>query len=230
MTRFKKELLKIVEQLPETITMGLDDDYIYEYIPFEYNCGATKVAIFFGDYVIKLPINYCIDNSNFDDEVDYEDVRNPIYEDFCKTEAENFLKAKERNVDDFFVETQCFKLNGRNIYLQRKVECHPILDWIPCHLDLHLNDKELQKGIDFRRKLSEIKSKIGAIDYIEKTLSATILNSLLNHYEPERIKLLNIFLQEHQINDLEDRNCCLINGKIKFFDYSGFNEEGYYGS
>ena len=116
----------IFDWLETNITPYLDEEY-------EICHGVSKVVLVpaDGDYVIKIPFNGTYE-SCYDDNGDFEDeIWNEFYNapeecgwDYCATEVEVYEKAKEYNVECFFVKTEllCTSKNFHPIYIQEKAK------------------------------------------------------------------------------------------------------------
>ena len=202
------EALQYVNENYEELEAIINDEYLYEgsfiedieYNNIEYYAiytGASKGVIIpyeLSDYVIKIPFNYD----------DYSD-RNYDYN-YCDLEYENYLKAIEYGVADFFAEIKpLINIDGFTIYAQARV------------VQGLWNSNKKYQFEDAKKKISDIYGG----DVNSECPTCTIALLIDNYGELKVLDFL-IFISEYEINDLTDNNIGLLNGNIKILDYSGF--------
>ncbi len=204
------EALQYVNDNYEKLENIINDEYLYEesFIEdiedngMEYyaiNTGASKgVIIPFedSDYVIKIPFNY-------------DDYSNEYYDyNYCDLEYENYKRAIEYGVADFFAEIKpLINIDGFTIYAQTRVA-----------QGLWNSNKKYQ--------FEEAKKKVNDIygGDVESNCPTCTIALLIDNYGESKVLDFLIFIEEYEINDLTDNNIGISreNGYIKIMDYSGF--------
>jgi hypothetical protein len=185
----------------------INDEYLYEdsFLNDMEDNGIEFYAIYTGaskgviipfansDYVIKIPFNY-------------DDYSNEYYDyNYCDLEYENYKRAIEYGVADFFAEIKpLINIDGFTIYVQTRVA-----------QGLWNSNKKYQ--------FEEAKKKINDIyGDVESDCPTCTIALLIDNYGELKVLDFLIFISEHDINDLTDNNIGLLNGDIKILDYSGF--------
>lgn len=193
---------QILANLPENL------DYIYE-------SGATKVVFIIEnlDYVVKIPFHGRIEYGYGEDEEDiFEEFSGAVAVegsncwDYCKEEVFYYQKAKEKNIEKFFLETSILGYSNDNypIYMQPKAR---------------IFNYSKSKSLSEEEQIitNRLKSKC------DTWFSARWIRDAINWYgENEVEKLLN-FINDEKINDLHSGNLGYLNDRPVIVDYAGYN-------
>ena len=228
--KLKREILDYVEDIITKDADGLyinenavdgdidpDDDCIFSSlgknisIPFEdlhYHCGATKLVIDYGNYVIKIPFTGFY-NWNFDDEeviptlAGYWDTKNP-----CEMEIDIYNEATDRLREILLPTIWVGNINNVPIYVQRKID--------GSYTNYRYNYK-LSNGNERLGRKVKILSYGGysAIDSIG-------IYGLISRFGIEFTKFLLEEIDE-SISDLHTGNYGYLNDNLVIFDYAGYN-------
>lgn len=192
-----------------------EEGVIYDEYPFDdYNwaTGASKICIIVGDIVFKTSFtgyayDYDYENSDFYKETIYESWDR----DYCLMEYQLYKIACDWGIEEFFAETvkvmpyvyaqpfckEIFSDCPKNSYLKDTTPYNTFCSTID-NLDLR----------SLRVKLGEEAMRYFAVAYpIDKLLK------------------LQDFLDYYEINDLHGGNCGWFDGKLKFFDFCGYNSD-----
>ena len=153
---------------------------------YNYNYGATKVCFWLdeGEWVFK---------------VDLRDVS------YCRIEYENYIKAVENGLEDYFAE--CFpikKINGTIFYAMERA-----------YVNEDHNSETLYNNMI--KAYGEEETE----DFFEDSDSQSEGEELISYYIDDFGKFID-FCQLNNINDLHIGNIGFKNGQLKIIDYSGY--------
>lgn len=209
----------IVNVLSEDVyTYCGDEGLIYDECPFddfEWYTGASKVCIVRGNYAFKTSFSgyafdYDMDSSDWYDETRFEkwDI------DYCAMEYELYQRACVAGLGKFFC--KMFKLNDK-VYAQER--CEEVFDYFISFVDeedLYPHDNSSYN--DFTSILDcaglyNLRVKIG-VDAMRYLVYQASLDELCK---------LQDFFCSYDVNDLHKGNFGWFNGKLKFFDFCGYN-------
>lgn len=167
-----------------------------------WNSGVNKICIFFDDIVLKKGFSGYIDDNQ-------ELIKTENFNNVAIIESDLYKLAKEQGVSKFFAET----INiGNDIVAQEKAE-NILSDYYP-----------QRKFNDFLCNQINSKQIKDLYDRLYNYISSKPLSELFYQYNIDDLKKLYNFLVDYDINDLHSNNCGIFkNGKIKFFDFCGFN-------
>ena len=221
--RFLKEKFKkVIEILSEPFyTYFGDEGVIYDEFPLEeiessWCSGCTKVCVVEDNVVFKTSFRgYVYD---FDDEKnDYYDE--PIIErwntDYCKLEFDVYVEALTAGLGKFFAKTIQV---SPYVYAQEKCE----IDL--CNLICSNEKRDFKKSSLEDKELEDyIKSK--GLSSLSISLGLTAMSFLIAQYDIDDLYELEKFIDDYDINDLHSSNMGFFNGKLKFFDFSGYNSD-----
>ena len=180
----------------------------------EFDCGATKLVLWFAsipDYVIKIPFNgYVI--GKYDE---YTDKWNDTYIpfkgadgkwDYCQREVSLYAKAKEKNVDMFFLETILVgEVDNHPIYIQKEGEDYYYKDHEDLSYDEIANSKALCR------------------DAGVPCLKENWILDAIQCYGLLKVKEFLKFIHDNKINDLHSNNLGYYENKPIIIDYAGYD-------
>ena len=174
-------------------------------IPFNVDCGATRVCIVFKKLVLKKNFSGKI---CFDDELDDFDIDNPFeYEtDYCKIEGRVYQEAVKEGLEEFFAEIQEI---SDGVYAQPT-----------CEKTIY--------NCDYYKDFGKMYSK-EVHDYLNYIFNYKIPTEVLNYWARTKrigkLRKLAEFIKAHEINDLHRENMGWFGDEIKLFDYCGFDSK-----
>lgn len=204
--------------------------------------GASKCVIGWSDqdWVVKIPFigshgeegcSECMEDSYTDTEgvrhssvwyrpedgelCEFGGACNSINDwDYCRTELENYERAVDAGVDEFFAETIFIGYAGcehHPIYLQKKVDS----------LGMAHSYEELEsEPEDSKEQAKSISGTgMGQLDWMSVLI-------IMKEYGNDTAQRLVNFIDACHISDLHSSNMGTCKGKWMLIDYSGF-EEGY---
>lgn len=202
------EAFQYVNDNYEELENIINDEYLYEgsFIEDIEDNGMEYYAIYTGaskgviipfdksDYVIKIPFNY-------------DDYSDEYYGyNYCDLEYENYKKAIECGVADFFAEIKpLININGYTIYAQARV------------VQGLWNSNKKYQFEEAKKKISDIYG-----GNVESECPTCTIALLIDNYGELKVLDFLIFISEYDINDLTDNNIGILDGNIKILDYSGF--------
>ena len=192
---------QILANLPENL------DYTYE-------SGATKVVLIIEnlDYVIKIPFHGRIEYAYSEDEEDvFEEFSGATAGDsncwdYCKEEVFYYQKAKEKNVEKFFLETSILGYSNDDypIYIQPKAR---IFNYY----------KSKSLSAEEQIITNRLRSKC------ETWFSVRWIRDAINWYGEAEVEKLLKFISNQEINDLHSGNLGYLNDRPVIVDYAGYN-------
>lgn len=167
--------------------------------------GATKIVF---DEVLE---NWVVKINKIPNDDNYTS------EDYCFVEAENYKKAKQCSLEEFFAETYVVnEISETTVIVQRKADVNEgetiaSSAFFDSARDFYIpyNDEETSE-----ERMYNISNEADELTDSER-LFAIFGNSL-------RIQQLIDFIDENQINDLHEGNYGVINDCIVIVDFSGF--------
>lgn len=171
---------------------------IYEKTDFSVSYGATKVIVYFNntDWVIKAPI--------------------PGSFDYCRVEAENWIRAKREGVGYAFA--PCFYYGrpyGTPIYIQRRIQ-----------KDLDEMVYQLYQYVSNKMPIGEDEDKEDYTDRLYAEIDTNLCDNdrIEIFFGSEGAQIVD-FVCKYNINDLHEGNFGYLKDKLVIFDYSGFYRE-----
>lgn len=177
--------------------------------------GVTKVVLYplqDSNKVVKIPFQGHMENLYSGEEktfCPFNGALYPVYWDYCRTEAEIYIKAVEANLEKFFAKTEFIGyVNGFPVYTQTKVNIF---------IDIYEED-------DYSQELRN-KTKTTCASLNARCFDACWIADFLDYYGEEAFKKLDMFLKEYGIQDLHRGNLgYLSNGAPVIVDYSDYCE------
>lgn len=177
--------------------------------------GATKAVLYpleDSNKVVKIPFQgqkeylYSGEDKTF---CSFHGALAPNYWDYCRVEAEVYIKAKEAGLENYFAKTEFIGyVNGFPIYAQTKVDI--LIDIM----------EEKSYSEDIKRKTRNTCNSLNA-----RCFNACWISDFLDYYGKETFKKLDRFLKEYGIWDLHGGNLgYLSNGAPVIVDYSDYCE------
>ena len=202
----------------KTQNSGIYEHCLLEDCWCQWDSGESKVVIIMDDYVLK---------TSFTGTVIYEDEDavelNDNFEDYCKIEYEIFLKAIDAGIDDVFCWVQ--PCNDK-VYAQERVD-FTIFDYEEGEAEY--DDDYFEDGFPpyYAESYHALTDRCRALGVpnIRRYVRDDALPYVLASFSQEMLQRLTLFFEENDINDLHTNNIGYVDGKLKFFDYSGYCNE-----
>lgn len=167
-----------------------------------WESGASKICVILDNIVLKKGFSRYI--------YDYQENENiKNIENAAIIESELYQLAKEQGVSMFFAETIDI---GNGVVAQERAEDD-------------LTDVSLRRKFDDFLNSQTDKDQIKNLyDRLHDYISMVPLSELFYQYNIDDLEKLYDFLVEYDINDLHESNTGIFkDGKVKFFDFCGFN-------
>lgn len=179
-----------------------------------YCTGSTKLVFLTNElenWVIKL---------NFDRSTDPYYVEEGLVMDFCQIEADNYQRAVENDLGEYFAATyNVGKVNDTNVYLQEKAE---VDEYFFDRMVEYAKDRELVKREDFEdeEEYREALEQCVWEDFDEEDRLEAVFGG-----EVDRLCKLFDFVDDNEINDLHENNFGITpDGRYLVIDFSGFSD------
>ena len=211
-----KSIIKVLD-LNHYTYYGDGEGLIYDECPLDDFCwktGASKVCIPYAGVVFKTSFSgyaydYDYETSDWYDEPIFEDWDT----DYCQVEYEIYKRAIKEGVGVFFAET--LRLTDK-VYVQEESD-EIFSDF------LDNNDVSPHSLNGFSTEDIAIYASDNGILRLKTILGTTVFRYFLDCYSIQELQKLTNFIEKYDINDLHASNLGWFDGKIKFFDFCGFN-------
>lgn len=183
----------------------------------DYGEGCTKLVLMPKncDFVVKIPFfgeNYDSKTGTY---IQFSGAREPEGWNYCEVESILYTYAKEKKVENYFLETRCIGfVHGYPIYAQ---ELATTLNRTkPSDYDDDLSVEERTRNT----KIRELCRKRNA-----KCFNATWIADFIDYYSEEEWFKLNKFLYDFDITDLHTENIGYNSaGAPTVMDYAGYRD------
>ena len=198
------------ENFRENILTELKEDYS------DYECGATKLVLWFTslpNYVIKIPFSGHILGEYDERTSRWSDTYIPFNGasakgdwNYCEKEVSLYKKAKEKNVNMFFLETILVgEIDNYPIYMQKMCETYYDKE----HEDLSYDE------VDYTITLCK--------DAGVTPLKDNWVFDAIQYYGLLKVKEFLKFLHNNKINDLHSNNLGYYKDQPIIIDYAGYD-------
>lgn len=154
-------------------------------------CGATKAVIIDEDYDYVLKIPFLMESGW----------------DYCQIELENYISAKQDNLEAYFAETFYLgEYEGVQCYASKKADC---------------DDIEGRVSDEIRESYPDMSDEEFS-SYIDNSWTEEVVAEAMENYAGDDWGRLYDFLNDNNINDLHYGNVGYINGSLVYIDFSGY--------